>query len=172
MKFRNQSGSAHVVVIVVLIIAIIGALGFIFWQNFVQKDPVANTTQTTESTKDESDEAVKDGTISGSLTYPSEAIPDDFVVYAQNLDTNKEYSTSEQLDGAQYTYGKGFSVKVPAGRYYVYGVLTSDPDKKAYYNQVIVCGIKVECTDTTKVEVTVKADEDTSGVTVGDWWSL
>lgn len=33
---NKQSGSAHVVIIVVLVIAIIGALGFVFWQNFLQ----------------------------------------------------------------------------------------------------------------------------------------
>jgi len=35
----NQSGSAHVIIIVVLAIALIGALGFTFWQNIINKTP-------------------------------------------------------------------------------------------------------------------------------------
>ena len=32
---QNQTGSAHVVVIIILVVAILGLLGFIFWQNFM-----------------------------------------------------------------------------------------------------------------------------------------
>jgi len=39
---QNQTGSAHVVVVVILVAAVIGLLGFVFWQNFISKD-VANT---------------------------------------------------------------------------------------------------------------------------------
>ncbi len=40
---KKQQGSAHVVIVVVLVTALLGALGFIFWQNFMSQD--------TESTK-------------------------------------------------------------------------------------------------------------------------
>lgn len=37
MKKQNiQSGSAHLIIIIVLALALIGALGFVFWQNFMQ----------------------------------------------------------------------------------------------------------------------------------------
>jgi len=32
---QNQTGSAHVVVIIILLIAVLGLLGFVFWQNFI-----------------------------------------------------------------------------------------------------------------------------------------
>jgi len=35
-KKQSQSGSAHLVVIIVLVVALLGALGFVFWQNFMQ----------------------------------------------------------------------------------------------------------------------------------------
>lgn len=44
MKTQSQTGSAHVVVTGVLVVALLGALGFIFWQNFVAKKSVATTT--------------------------------------------------------------------------------------------------------------------------------
>jgi hypothetical protein len=40
---KNQSGSAHVVIIAVLAVTIIGALGFMFWQNIINKPTVATT---------------------------------------------------------------------------------------------------------------------------------
>lgn len=35
---NKQQGSAHVISVVVLIVALLGALGFVFWQNFMSKD--------------------------------------------------------------------------------------------------------------------------------------
>jgi cytoskeletal protein RodZ len=40
MNKQNQNGSAFVVVIIILVVAIIGALGFVVWQNYLQ--PKAN----------------------------------------------------------------------------------------------------------------------------------
>lgn len=37
-KNISQTGSAHVVIAVVIVIALIGALGFIFWNNFINKN--------------------------------------------------------------------------------------------------------------------------------------
>lgn len=34
----SQKGSAHVIIVVILVVALLGALGFVFWQNFIQKD--------------------------------------------------------------------------------------------------------------------------------------
>lgn|GEM_PF-1148188 len=35
-KQKNQQGSAHVIVIAILVLALLGTLGFIFWQNFMK----------------------------------------------------------------------------------------------------------------------------------------
>lgn len=35
-KRSSQSGSAHLIIIIVLTIALLGTLGFVFWQNFGQ----------------------------------------------------------------------------------------------------------------------------------------
>jgi hypothetical protein len=37
MKKSKQTGSAHIVIVIVLVLALLGALGFVFWQNFVNK---------------------------------------------------------------------------------------------------------------------------------------
>jgi len=49
---NNQTGSAHLIIIIVLVIALLGSLGFVFWQNFVkvkdnqpvQNNQISNTT--------------------------------------------------------------------------------------------------------------------------------
>lgn len=39
---QNQIGSAHIVIIVILVLAIIGALGFVVYRNFISKDTQSN----------------------------------------------------------------------------------------------------------------------------------
>lgn len=48
---HSQSGSAHVIVIILLILALLGALGFVFYQNFIVKQ--ASDTQTTNDQSSE-----------------------------------------------------------------------------------------------------------------------
>lgn len=43
---NKQSGFAHAVLIIGLVVALVGALGFIFWQNFIHKEPVVTKTET------------------------------------------------------------------------------------------------------------------------------
>lgn len=48
----KQSGSAHVIIIVILVIALLGALGFVFWKNYMNKDD-AKKVETGTSVKEE-----------------------------------------------------------------------------------------------------------------------
>ena len=52
---QRQSGSAHVVIIVILVVALLGALGFIFYQNFIKQNNQTNNTTpgTTQKADDE-----------------------------------------------------------------------------------------------------------------------
>ncbi|MDK2899368.1 MAG: hypothetical protein PWQ10_555 [Patescibacteria group bacterium] len=53
MKNKNkQSGSVHLIIIVALIIGLLGLLGFVFWQNFIQ-----DKAETTMSKQESSDNA-------------------------------------------------------------------------------------------------------------------
>jgi len=44
---QKQIGSAHVVVIIILVVAVLGLLGFVFWRNFIYREP--STTQSSTS---------------------------------------------------------------------------------------------------------------------------
>lgn len=47
-KTLSQKGSAHIVIIIILVVALLGTLGFIFWQNFINKEPTPKQTETTQ----------------------------------------------------------------------------------------------------------------------------
>lgn len=41
---RNAKGSAHIIIIIVLVVALLAALSWIFWKNFIAKQPKTETT--------------------------------------------------------------------------------------------------------------------------------
>jgi len=49
VKVQVQKGSTHVVIIVILVVALVAALGWIFWQNFIQSKNADTKTVTTQS---------------------------------------------------------------------------------------------------------------------------
>lgn len=59
MKKSTSQGSAHVVIIVVLIVALLGALGFVFYQNFIAKKD-ATQDATSASTAEKSTSQTKE----------------------------------------------------------------------------------------------------------------
>lgn len=62
------------------------------------------------------------GYIEGSLSYPSEIIPNMYVC-ARNTETKYEYCTDQNILDSKYTYGKGYKLEVPAGNYQVAALL-------------------------------------------------
>lgn len=49
---KAQKGSVHIIIVIVLVVALLGALGYIAWQNFSKEDTHQATAQMTETTKD------------------------------------------------------------------------------------------------------------------------
>lgn len=52
----KQTGSAHVVIIVILVVALLGTLGFVFWQNFIARDGKTEQAAQTSTQKEVSKE--------------------------------------------------------------------------------------------------------------------
>lgn len=192
-KYKLQTGSVHLVVAIVLVMALMGALGFIFWQNFMKLEPIVTKNTETMKPAAENIETVDDatiGVIEGSLTYPSEGIPDSLVIHATDIDTGKEYSVNYS-DIAAESAGE-YSLEVPAGSYYVYGTVPlsqfsnikdgqSVTQYRAYYDLYVKCKTSATtaaaseaCSsyDKSKAVVTVVDGKTTSGITVGDWWNI
>lgn len=50
MRKTNQKGSVHIVIVITLVLALVVALGFIFWQNFIHKSQTSSQQETTKTT--------------------------------------------------------------------------------------------------------------------------
>lgn len=108
------------------------------------------------------------GSISGQLTYPSEAIPPLRIV-AVNIDTGEFFSTEVVSDGYYSLYG------LPAGKYHVLAYLIDksgvDPNLAGGYSQFVLCGYSTACSDHTLVDVTVAVNRTTPDINPGDWYA-
>jgi hypothetical protein len=122
--------------------------------------------------------AAQPGVIEGSLSYPSEFIPPDMTICAENLATKKIYSTSQHLKAKKYTYKVGYKLEVPPGDYQVYAYLP-DPakygagypkDYRAYYSEFVKCGMSVDCPSHAPITVKVTGGETVSGIDPMDWY--
>jgi hypothetical protein len=118
------------------------------------------------------------GVIEGSLSYPSEFIPDDVTICAENLATKEIYSTNKHLNAKKYQYKVGYKLAVPPGDYHVFAQLP-DPgrhgadyskDYRAYYSEFVKCGMSVNCKSHAPITVKVKAGETVSGIDPQDWY--
>ena len=122
--------------------------------------------------------APQPGVIEGSLSYPSDFIPPDMTIGAENLATKKIYSTHKHLKAKKYQYKVGYKLAVPPGDYHVYAYLP-DPakwgaaysqDYRAYYSEFVKCGQTVDCKSHAPIAVQVKSGETVSGIDPQDWY--
>jgi hypothetical protein len=118
------------------------------------------------------------GVIEGSLSYPSDFIPPDMTVCAEDLATHQKCCTNKHLKGKQYSYKVGYKLTLPPGNYQVYAYLP-DPakygagfskDYRAYYSEFVKCGMSVDCKDHTPITVTVRSGERLTGIDPMDWY--
>ncbi|HTK60190.1 MAG TPA: hypothetical protein VL283_03225 [Candidatus Baltobacteraceae bacterium] len=105
------------------------------------------------------------GTISGTLSYPSEAIPAQRVC-ALNLEDDATYC-QQTVAGAT-----AYAIPAPAGEYFVYASLEDDvTGKRAYDSEFVRCGLKAECKDHTPVKIAL-APDGTATADPQDWYAV
>lgn len=111
------------------------------------------------------------GYIEGSLSYPSEVIPEEMQICAETLQRQKVTCTTEHIQiDIENGYGLGYNLEVPAGNYYVYAFLPSNTNQKAYYNEFVTCGLKASCPSHVPIEVIVAAGETVKDINPHDWY--
>ena len=122
--------------------------------------------------------APQTGVIEGSLSYPSEFIPPDITICAENLATKKLSCTNQHLKAKKYQYKVGYKLEVPPGDYQVYAYLP-DParygasypkDYRAYYSEFVKCGMTENCPSHAPILIRVKSGETVSGIDPQDWY--
>jgi hypothetical protein len=115
----------------------------------------ANPTPTTEIVS-------ANGTVEGTICFPSEGIPPLNLYLHQN----------GSADGILVPHAQNqstFNVVVPAGTYTAYAWV-QDFTYGGSYSQAVACGLSVDCTDHSLVEFAVSAGATTSGIAVCDWY--
>ncbi len=110
---KNQSGSAFVIVIIALAVAIIGAVGFVFWRNFINTPaPTGNVTTYAECVASKDSKMLE--------TYPEQCVTADGKSFPNPDQTAKANEvdlaniTTNELDGRVMTlhYPDGWKVVV------------------------------------------------------------
>jgi len=101
-KKQSQAGSVHLIVTFVLVLALIGALGFVFYQNFVSKTDKNQDQESSETTNDEDTKTAtkyktfSDGTYGISFQYPENwtlgnvIAQSDMPYWNRSMDVNNE----------------------------------------------------------------------------------
>lgn len=168
----------------VLILSMI-AMGAYIWQNEQDKQSLRSQLATPTPTPQEfevptatplaspmasnSADQVSTGSIIGSISFPSEQIPE-MQVCAENTNSAQTYCTDEMLEDSQYQNGLGYRLDVPEGSYTVYAKLPND-SYKAYYSEFVTCGLKASCVSHDPITIVVTADKTTDNIDPQDWYN-
>jgi len=105
-----------------------------------------------------------EGTISGSLSYPSEGIPPLRIVAFEAR--SKAPVAALETAAGQSTY----SLAVPYGGYFVVA-FTRDGRLAGGYTFAVLCGLSVDCTDHTLIPVAVAPGFDAEEIDPADWYA-
>ncbi len=121
------------------------------------------------------EEPLARGHIEGTISYPSEFVPAQCVCAQSVAHPDKTYCTdTPEMAGDS---APTFSIEVPPGQYYVYAML-KNPDElgsdfadyKAYYTRFVICGLRYDCKDHSKLSVDVAAGQTTPDIAPHDWY--
>lgn len=104
------------------------------------------------------------GRIEGVLHFPSEGIPP-LTVYARNVDTNETLTIATEENAQTFVFED-----VPPGVYHLFAWVADGSGLGGAYTQAVLCGLTVECTDHTLIQVPVAAGQMSGGVDIGDWY--
>lgn len=109
--------------------------------------------------------ADKRGKIEGRLGYPSEGIPELTIIAFDTLDEKKYFMVDTQINQSSFTISD-----IDPGSYYVVAYAKNN-ENSGSYTKAVPCGLSVECTDHTMIDVIVNPGETASGVEIRDWYA-
>lgn len=127
----------------------------------VQTSPT-ETIDRMEGIKDENEP----GSAEGTLGYPSEMIPR-LLVYAINVnDPSKPHVLETEPNTPKFIMNG-----LPPGTYHFVAYLQSNPDQRGGYSKAVPCGLSVNCTDHSLIDVKVEAGQTVQNVDIKDWYA-
>ena len=105
------------------------------------------------------------GTVSGSICYPSEAIPA-MTAFFESQDSGQVTQVPIAENQAAY------SIELEPGTYIAYAYRAGESIRiGGMYSQAVPCGLTVECSDHTPLVFTVLVGETTQGIDICDWYA-
>jgi uncharacterized protein YecT (DUF1311 family) len=107
--------------------------------------------------------------ISGQLSYPSEYIPGDLKVCAQQINNPaNSFCTQDKFQVANRLI---YRLNVPLGEYYVFASTKDMPNYKAYYTEAVTCGLHAHCKSHRKIKVILDGkNQKISNINPQDWY--
>jgi hypothetical protein len=104
-KKQSQSGNTHLVIIIVLVVLLIGALGFVYYQNFIQSNNSSKSVASTKTVKSSTVAAKPEVTTNeGYLTFSEWGIKLKTPVgLADNRITYYKIANNSELDGYNFS---------------------------------------------------------------------
>ncbi len=106
------------------------------------------------------------GSLTGQLSYPSEAIPPLRVV-AYLAGSGAFFSVDTAANQTTYRLDN-----LPEGKYQVVAYVLPGGEMAGAYSQAVLCGLTAECADHALVDVIVFAGETTPDVNLSDWYGV
>lgn len=107
------------------------------------------------------------GHVSGYLIYPSEFIPEEMGVCAQDTSSPLLITCVKQSKNTKFKTGVGYDMDLAPGTYYIYSSLG---DQKAFYTEFVTCGLQASCKSHTKIPVVVTAGSVQDNILPHDWY--
>jgi hypothetical protein len=112
------------------------------------------------------------GTITGILGYPSDYVPPDMTVCAEEASTKRTHCNAKKRRvkvGMADTYS--YALTVPAGRYHVYARTKERPGYRAYWSDSARCGNQAGCGSHKPIIIIVKPGATLKGIRPDDWYA-
>lgn len=106
------------------------------------------------------------GAITGTTGYPSEGIPPLDIYAFKTSDTSVYFKTTTQTNQQSFTIDA-----VTPGSYFLVAYPTDTDALAGGYTKAVPCGLSVECTDHSLIEVVVTAGQTKAGVEIKDWYA-
>lgn len=109
------------------------------------------------------------GAIQGSLSYPSDGVPE-LDIYAIGVNESAGTFYTMRTTSGDTTF---HLTNVEAGDYHLVAYLTDTPNDTfaGGYTEAVACGLLYECTDHSLITVVVAPGETVSEVAISDWYA-
>ena len=112
--------------------------------------------------------AIANGAIEGELSYPSDYIPADLQVCAEETESKRLTCSARKIrrgNQARYT------MSLPPGLYFVFAQTKDSPGQRAYYSEFVVCGLNAACKSHKPIAVSVTSGAARKGINPQDWYA-